>query len=178
MGNDITTPLEWAAVVRSSEGVVHDQWYTMLVSHLCEALYVEDVTTWVRDCLTEETLCIWTELLLDTLVIPFWVDECALDTELLQSNAEEVESTTIYIVGCDEMVASLTDIEDSVEVSCLTRACENCTNTAFEGCNLLCHSIVGWVCQTSVEITAVLEVEQTSHLVAGVILECCALINW
>ena len=120
MGYDVTTPLDRAAVDRSSEGVIHDQWYTMLVSHLCETLYIEDVTTRVRDCLSEETLCIWTELLLDALVIPFWINEGTLNAELLQSNAEEVESTTIDIVGCDEVIASLTDVEDSVEVSCLT----------------------------------------------------------
>ena len=76
------------------------------------------------------------------------------------------------------MVTCLTDVEDSVEVGCLTRACKYCTYTAFECCNLLCNSIVGWVCQTSIEIAAVLQIEQASHLVAGIILECSTLIDW
>ena len=143
----------------------------MLMSHIGKTLYVEDVTTRVRDCLAEETLCVWTELLLDTLIIPFWINECALYAELLQSNTEEVESSTIYIIGCDEMVASFTDVEDSVEVCCLTRACKYCTYTAFECCNLLCNSIVGWVCQTGLEIAAVLQIEQAGHLLAGVVFE-------
>ncbi len=50
------------------------------------------------------------------------------------------------------MVACSTNINDSIEVSSLTRRSQYGTNATFKGCNLLGYSIIGRVCQTSIEI--------------------------
>ena len=177
VGDNVTSPLKRTAVDRSGEGVVHDEWHTMLVGHLGEALYVKHIAARIAYCLAEEALGVGAELLLDTLVIPLWVDEGALDAELLHGDSKEVEGASIDCVACDEMVTSLTDIEDGVEVGCLSAGCEHCSYSTLECCYLLCHEVVGRIGQTSVEVAIVLEVEEARHLFACVVLECRALID-
>ena len=54
------------------------------------------------------------------------------------------------------MVASLTDVEDCIEISRLTAGGKHRTYTTFEGGNLRSHSVVGRVLQTGVEIALLL----------------------
>ena len=75
------------------------------------------------------------------------------------------------------MVACSTNINDSIEVSSLTRRSQYSTNATFKGCNLLGYSIIGRISQTSIEITAILQVKQTCHLLTGLISKSCTLIN-
>ena len=75
------------------------------------------------------------------------------------------------------MVASLTDIEDSIEIGSLSAACQYRSYSALKRCNLLCHRIVGGIGEARVEIALVLEVEKAGHLLARVVFECCALVD-
>ena len=75
------------------------------------------------------------------------------------------------------MVACLADVEDSIEIRCLSARCQHGGYTAFEGGYLGCNGIVRRILQTGVEVTAVFEVEQTRHLLAGIVFESCTLIN-
>jgi hypothetical protein len=145
--------------------------------HLCKALDVEDVTARIGDGLAEEALRVGTEGSLDTPVVPVWVDEGTFDAQLLQCHAKEVECAAIDGVGGDEVVASLTDIEDSIEVGSLSAAGKHSAHTTLEGRNLLCYGIVGGVGQAGIKIAAVFEVEEACHLVARLIAERCTLVN-
>ena len=49
--------------------------------------------------------------------------------------------------------------------------------TAFEGGYFGGNGIVRRILQTGVKVTAVFEVEQTRHLLAGIVFESCTLIN-
>ena len=118
--DDVSAPLERTAVDGCGKGVVHDEGYTMLVCYACKALYIEDTATGVADCLAEEALCVGTELGFNALVVPVLVDEGALYAQFLQRYAEEVECAAIDVVGGYEMVACLADVEDGVEVGCLS----------------------------------------------------------
>ena len=177
MRYDVATPFEGTAVDRCGEGVIHDERHTMFVSHFGEAFDVEDVAAGIGDGFTEEALCVRTESCFDALVVPIGMREGALDAQLLECHAEEVERAAINGVGCYEVVASLTDIEDGIEVCSLSAARQHSSDTTFQGSNLLCNSVVRGICKTSIEVSGVLEVEQTSHLVACLIAESCALIN-
>ena len=151
--------------------------HAMLVRHLGKTLNVKHIAAWVADGLAEEALGVGAELLLDALVVPVGVNEGTLDAEFLHGHAKEVERAAIDSVGGDEVVASLADVEHGVEVGSLTAAGQHSTHTTFEGSNLLGHHVVGRVGQTSVKIAGILQVEETSHLLAGVILEGSALID-
>ena len=123
------------------------------MGNLGEALNIEDSAAGVRDCLAEETLCIWTELLLDALVVPVGVDEGTLDAELLHRNAEEVARTAVNSGSADEVVAGFADVENGVEVCCLTGACEHSCSAAFHSAELSCYIVIGRILKSCVEIT-------------------------
>ena len=175
--HDVASPFDRTAVDRCGEGVVHDEWYPMLVSHLRKALDVEHITSRVRDCLAEETLGVRAEFCFDACIIPVRVNESTFDTQLLQCHTKQVVCTPIDSVGCDEVIASLTDVEDCIEVSCLTATGQYATHTTFQRIDLGCHCIVRWVGQTGIEIARILQIEQTCHLLTRFVLECCTLIN-
>ncbi len=149
----------------------------MPVSHVGKALDVEYLASGVGDCLSEEGLGILAEACLYLLVIPLGVDEGALDAEFLERNTEQVERASVYIVGRDDVAACLTDIEDCIEIGCLTAGGQHTAYTAFQGGYLLCNGVVGGVCQSCIEVSAVLQVEQACHLVACLVAECGTLID-
>ena len=69
------------------------------------------------------------------------------------------------------MVASLTDIEDGIEIGSLTAGGKHGPYSTLEGGNLCSHSIVGGVLQAGVKVTFLLEIEQLSHLVGVIVLK-------
>ena len=75
------------------------------------------------------------------------------------------------------MVASLTDIEDGIEISSLTATGEHSPHATLEGSNLTSHRIIGRILQTSIEIALFLQVEKVGHLFRVVILERGTLID-
>ena len=120
VGNDVGTPLEWAAVDRCGEGIVHDERHAVLVSNAGELLDVEHGTARVADGFAEHHLGVRAESLLDFLLAGVRVYEGALDAELLQGNAEEVEGAAVDFVRGNDVVASLADVEYGIEVGSLT----------------------------------------------------------
>ena len=121
VGDDVTAPFEGTAIDGRCKSVIDDEGYAMLVGHLGKSLDVEHVAAGVADGLAEETFRIGLEGCLDALVVPIGINEGALDAELLQRHAEEVERATVNGVRRDEMVACLADVEDGVEVGSLAR---------------------------------------------------------
>ena len=75
------------------------------------------------------------------------------------------------------MIASLTDIEDGIEISSLTATGEHSPYSTLEGSNLASHRIIGRILQTGIEIALFLQVEEVGHLFRVVILERSTLIN-
>ena len=92
----------------------------MVMGDIGKTLNVEDVASRVRYCLAKHTFSIWTELRLNALVVPLRINERTFNAEFLHRHTEEVERTSVDCVRCDEMVASLTDIEYRVEVGSLS----------------------------------------------------------
>ena len=120
VGDNVGTPLKRAAVHRCCEGVVHDEGHTVLMGDLGKALNVEDGATRIRNGLSEQGFGVRTEGCLNLLVRCFLRDKCAVDTEFLECYTKEVVGATIDFIRGDEMVASLADVEDGVEVGCLS----------------------------------------------------------
>ena len=106
------------------------------------------------------------------------VDKGGFDAQFAEGDVEQIECSAIDLRAANHMVASLADIENGIEIGCLTRRCEHRCHAAFECGNLCCHCIVGGVLQTGVEISRLFEVEQAAHLLATLIFECSALIYW
>ena len=178
MGYDVGTPLEWAAVDRSSKCIVNDEWHTILMSDTCKLLDVENGTSRIADGLAKYNFRVRTECLLDFLLAIIRIHKGAFDAEFLEGNTKEVEGATIDFIGCNDMVASLADVEYGLEVGSLTAACEHGSHTPFEFCDLLSHSVIGRVLESGIEISFFLQVKEHRHLFRVVIFECGTLNDW
>ena len=121
VGYDVGTPLEWATVDWCCKGVVDNQGHTVLVCYLGKLLDVEYSAARVCDSLSEQSLGVRTESCLNFLLACLGRYEGAVDTKFLQCYTEEVVGTAVDLVRCYEVVAALADVEDCVEVGCLTR---------------------------------------------------------
>ena len=75
------------------------------------------------------------------------------------------------------MVTCLANVEQGIEVGCLSGSRQHRAYAPFQSGDLGCDSIVCRVLQAGVEISAFFEVEEFGHLFAGVILECRTLID-
>ena len=175
MGDDVRTPLKRAAVYRSCKCVVYDERYAVAMCYAGKLLYVEHIAARVCYGLAKQCLGIRTESLLYLLLTCLGIDKGAFDAQFLKSDTEEVECSAVDFIGSDYVTACLTDVENSIEVCCLSAACEHSTDTTLESSYLARHRIIGWVLQTGIEITLFLKVEEHRHLFAVVIFECCAL---
>ena len=147
------------------------------VGHAGEAFDVEHVATGVGDSLSEEALGVGAEGLGYFLVRRLGVDEGALYAQLLHGHSEEVVSASIDGVRRDEVVAGLADVKHGVEGGCLAAGGKHGGHTAFERCYFGGHGVVGGVLQASIEVALVLQVEETGHLLAIIILKGSALVD-
>ena len=101
------------------------------MSNSCKLLDIEHGTAWITDGFTKNYLCIWTESLLDFLLAIVRVYEGTFNTKLLQGNAEEIECAAVNLVGSNDMVACLADIEHCVEVGSLTAGSQHCAHATL-----------------------------------------------
>ena len=175
VGYDVGAPLEGAAVDGRSEGVVNNERHTVGMGDACELLNVEHHDTGVGYGLAEEEFGVGTEGPGNLLVGSILIDKRHLNAEFGQGGAEQVECASVDGFGCHDVSAGLTDVEAGKEVGSLTRRGEHGTYTAFEGSDACGDMIVGGILETCVEITLVLEVEETGHLFGCFITECGAL---
>ena len=147
------------------------------MSNSGKLLYIKHFTTWVGNSFTKHALCVRTESLLQFLFTGILIHKCHVYAQLLHSYAEQVVGSSIDGGRAHKVVACLTHIEYRIEIGCLSRRSEHCCDTAFKSGYLSGNSIIGRILQTGVEISTVLKVEKTSHLITVIIFKCCALIN-
>ena len=60
------------------------------------------------------------------------------------------------------MVATLTDIEESQKISCLTGRGKHGCRAALHGCDLGCHMVIGGVLESGIEISGSLRSKEFS----------------
>ena len=75
------------------------------------------------------------------------------------------------------MISRFTDIEYRVVICRLTGRSEHGSNAAFQLTDLLCHTVVGGILQSGVEIAFLLQIKQSAHLFGGFVFKGRALIN-
>ena len=147
----------------------------MFMGNACKLLNIENLTARVGDSLAKQSLRVGAESSRDFLFRGFLRYEGTLDTQFFQGDAEEIIGSSVNLVRGDEVVTSLTDIEEGIEICSLTTGGQYGSDTAFEGCNLGGNSVIGRVLQTCVEIAFFLQVEEVCHFFCVVILESCTL---
>ena len=153
MSYDIAAEFDRTAMNGCREGVVHDERDAVVVSKCCELLDIKDINSRIGDRLTEDALGIGSDILLKLFERQCLINECALDTHLLEGYSEEIVCTAVDICGCDEMIACLADIEYCEEVCCLTGACEHSGKSAFHLAELCSYIIICRILKSCIEIS-------------------------
>ena len=177
VGYYIHAEFEGAAVYGGGKGVVNNQGNAVTVGKTGKFLKIKHGAGGVGDGLTENRLGVGFKIFCKLLFGKGLVNEGAFDAHFLHCNTEEVVGTAVDGGGGNEMVARLADVEDGIEVGCLTRRGQHSGNTALHCADFCGNSIVGGVLQTGVEIALGFKVEKLSHIVAGVVFKGRALIN-
>ena len=175
VGHDVGSPFKRTAVDRGGKGVVHDERHPVLMGDAGKLLDVEYGTARVADGFAKHHLGVRAESLLNLLLAGIRVYEGALDAQLLQGNAEEVEGATVNLVRGNDVVARLADVEHGVEVGSLSARSQNGAHATFELSYFLSHGIVGRVLESGIEISLLLQIEEHRHLLRVVIFKCSTL---
>ena len=136
VSDNVGTPLKGTAVDGSGEGVIDNKGYAVLVGNAGKLLDIQYLTARIGDGFTKQGLGVGTECLVDFLLAGLLRNERAVDAQFLQRDTKEVVSATIDLIGGDKVVASLTDVEQGIEVCGLSAGGQHSANTTFQGCYL------------------------------------------
>ena len=120
--------------IRSTEGVIDDEWDAVLVSNGCNAFKVENVRVRVAECLGIYYFSIRLDCCLESVKVVY-VDDGIADTLSREGVGDEVVATTVKVVGCYDVVTSLHDILESVGDGCCTRGNSETSYTTFKSSN-------------------------------------------
>ena len=177
VGHDIGTPLDGAAQHRRGEGVVHDERHPVVVGRHREALDVEHRQGRIRDGLAEDALGVGAEGGRQLLIGAVRIHEGALQPHAGHGVGEQVVGATVDGRGGHHMIARAGNVEHGEEVRRLARGGEHGRRAPFQRSDLGRHRVVGGVGQTRIEVTGLLQIEQTAHVLGGVVLPGGVLVN-
>ena len=149
--DDVCAPLERAAEDRRCERVVHDERNVVPVRDIRPLFDVEYGQSRVGERFTENSLGVRLEQLLDLLFIRFRVRPDALDAELFEGDAEQVDRAAVDGGDGDEAVACGAEVEDGEQGSGLTRGGQHGADAALESGDLLFHGVAGRVSEAGVD---------------------------
>ena len=136
------------------KSVVNDKHNVVTVSNFGNAFDVEHVRVGVAESFAVNHLCIRFDGCLYCFQIRE-VNNSVLNTLSRKCVRDKVVSATVKIVGCNDMVAVLENILQSVSDCCCARCyCQACC-AAFEGCNALFKNALSGVGQTSVNVACI-----------------------
>ena len=131
MRNDISTPFEWPAHDRSGEGVVDDQRNAMGMGCICELLDIEHRESRICYRLAEHGFGVGLESCIELFGGAVGAHERELDAHFGHRNCEKVICASIYRIGCDDVVACGSNVEDGEEVRGLAARCEHAGSATF-----------------------------------------------
>ena len=171
VGDDIRAPLDGTAVHRRREGVVHHQRNAVGMGHLRELLDVKDRQGRVGDGLAEHGSGILLKRRVQLLLGSIRRHEGHVDPHLLHGHGDQVEGPAVDGGACYDVASRLADIEQREEVRRLPGGGQHRRRAAFQRRDLCRHIVVGGILQSCIEISGSFQVEQFSHILAGIIFE-------
>ena len=177
MGHDVGSPFKRTAVYRCGEGVVDNEGHAVAVGDAGKLLDVEHLNAGVGNGFAEQGLRVGAEGTADFLLVGIRIDKRAVDAHLLHRHAKKVERATVDGRGAHHVAARLTDVIQGIKIGRLARRGKHGAHAAFERGNLGRHGVRRGVLQAGIEISALFEVKQAGHLLAGAVFESRALID-
>ena len=156
--------LQRAEQVRSGEGVVHDHRQVMLVGDFGDCLEVRQVGVRVAEGLEVDELGVLLDGVLELLRV-LGGNEGGGDAVTRQGVAQQVEGSTVDVLGGDDVVTGLGDITHSVFNGSGTGSDGQTSGTTFKGGDAVLEDTLGGVGQTAVDVARVSETEASLGVV-------------
>ena len=175
--DDVHTILEGLAIDRSGKGVVADHRYPVVMCQFYEFFNVEDNTRRIGDRLGKNGSRVGFKIFLQFFRRQILVYQRRLDPETFQRNAQQVGGSAVNLRRADHVGTGFTDICHRQQCRGLSGRCQHRCRSAFQITDLLCNHVAGRVLKSGIKISFFFQIEQFSHLFAGLIFECRALIN-
>ena len=175
MCDDIRSPLKRAAVYRGRESVVDYQRHAVGMSRSRILLNIEHNERGIRYSLGEHGFCVIFECRVELLLRRIGANESEIDAELSHRDIEEIECSAVYRGCCNDMVARGADIENGEKGRRLTGRGEHGADAALKVGYLRGYAVVCRILETGVEISGLLQIEESAHLLARFVFICRAL---
>ena len=156
--------LQRAEQVRSGEGVVHDHRQVMLVGDFGDCLEVRQISVRVAEGLEVDELGVLLDGVLELLRV-LGGNEGGGDAVTRQGVAQQVEGSTVDVLGGDDVVTGLGDITHSVFNGSGTGSDGQTSGTTFKGGDAVLEDTLGGVGQTAVDVARVSETEASLGVV-------------
>ena len=170
-----------------TEGVVDDQWHTLLLADLCNSLKVGDVVPGVSDTLDVDGLGLVVDGCRDVLGLVA-VYKLGLDAEPREQHLELVVGSTVEVGSGDDVVTGVGQSSDGHELRTLAGGAGHSGDASLQRSNSLlkdidrrlyriapselCHSVnlkrSTYIHDAAVDVTELLQSEETSAM-CGVI---------
>ncbi len=177
MSHNIRSPLKGTAVYGSGKGVVYDQRHPMGMGAPCEFFDIQHRQRGIGDGFSEHNLCIVPKSCVQLFLGGIGTHKCHIDTHPFHGDGNQIIGSPIDGAGGYDMVAAAADIEQCIEIGCLTAAGQHACSAALQLCNFRRHIVIGRILKSGVEIPACLQIEKPAHILTGIILESGALNN-
>ena len=177
VGDNIRTEFEGPAVDGGGEGVVHNQGHAVGVGLLSKHLDIRDHQGRVGEGFGKHAAGVGLERRFQLFPGAARAHKGGLDAHFLHGLVNQVEGAAVNGAGSHHMVAGVADVQHGNQGSRLAGRGEHSAHAAFQGSNLLFHSVHGGVAQTGIEEALGLQVKEVAHGLGAVIGIRCALHN-
>ena len=173
VSNNVSTPFNGATVYWCRKGIIYYKGNPMFVSNFCKKFNIQDGKCRIRNGFAEHNFGIWLESCVQFFFSSIWGNEGCGDSHFGHGNRDQVEGSAINGRRSHNVVSALTDIEQSHEIGCLSGRSEHSCSSTLHCSNLGCNMVAGRILKAGVEIPLSFKVEKFSHILAGVVFECC-----
>src|SRR6266487_114990 len=167
MDNDVGTMLEWLHQVRRGQSIVNDQRDAMLMGDIGYRANVERIQAWIAHSLCIECL----RALVDRgteIVGVAAIHKAYVDTQLGQRVVEEIVGAAVEARRRDDLIASLSDVEDSQRLGSLARTCRQRADATFQGRHTALEGILGRIHNTRIDIAELLQTKEVGRVLRAI----------
>ena len=146
-----------------SKGIVHNEEDAMAMGYLCNGIQVGNIAIGIAKSLGIDNLGIGANGCLQGLQV-IDVDDGVVHSLCGERMGDEVEGTTIEIVGSHNMVTVLKHILQSISHCCCSTGNCQASHTTLEGCHTALKYILGAVGQTAIDVTCIAQSETVGSM--------------
>ncbi|EJW90920.1 hypothetical protein EVA_20971 [gut metagenome] len=171
MGYNVSAPLKGTAVNGGGEGVVHNQGHTVCMSSLRKLFNVQHSKGRVCNGFAEYRFGVGAERSVQLFLGAAGLHKGAFKAHALHGDREQIVGAAVNAGGAHHMVATGSNVEQCIEVCCLTAGGQHGSSAALKCADLGSHHIAGGVLQTAVEIAVCLQIKKLAHIFTGSILK-------